>query len=198
MGPSDIVDIILSEIRIITHSNVVKCHDGEKERALPDMKTAVVSLYYSGIGQSKILCRLRIQLTTNTGIINRYCLRNNVENLPRSGAPAKLSERDSRTLLRLVKRNRKRTLSDITGFFNHARNFTVSQRTVQQILYSKGFRRHVIVKQIRIQEVKWKSHVIWCRTNRRTADQYWRRVIYSDKCKVDIGMGNKVFISGER
>ena len=98
----------MPEIRVITRNNVVvKCHGGEKERAHPDMKTAVVSLYYSHKWQSEISRRLGIPQTTITGIINRYHSRNSVENLPRCGAPGKLSEQDSRTLLRLVKQNRK-------------------------------------------------------------------------------------------
>ena len=155
-----------------------------------------VLLYYSGIRRSEISRTLGIprqqQLGLSTSI---YRSRNSVENLTRSGTPTKLSEWGSRTLLRLVKQNRKQTLSDITGIFNHARNSTVSKRTVHQKSYSEGFHRRVVVKRIRIPGVNWKSRVNWCRTNRRrTVDQYWRMVIFNDDCKIDIGKDNKVFI----
>ena len=68
-----------------------------------------------------------------TGIINRYRLRNSDENFARSGAPSQSSV----TLFRLVKHNRKRTLSDINRLNIHARNFTFSKRTVQRKLYSE-------------------------------------------------------------
>jgi hypothetical protein len=98
-------------------------------------------------------------------------------------------------LLRIVKQNRKRTLSDTTGDFNQNRNDTVSRRTVQRKLYSKGYHRRVVVKRIRIREINRKIRVNWCRTNRRrTVGHYWKRVIFSDECKVDIGTDNKVFI----
>ncbi|KAH3884343.1 hypothetical protein DPMN_008321 [Dreissena polymorpha] len=107
---------------------------------------------------------------------------------------AKINERESRALLRIVKQNRKRTLSDITGVFNQNRNVSVSRRTVQRKLYSEGYHRHV-VKRIRTREINRKNRVNWCRTNRRrTVGHYWKRVIFSDVCEVDIGTDNKVFI----
>lgn len=74
---------------------------------------------------------------------DRYPKRGSVENIPRKGKQAKLSDRDSRSLLRLVKENRKRKLSDITALFNKNRNSTISKRTVQQNLFKQGYFRWV-------------------------------------------------------
>jgi transposase len=69
-------------------------------------KEAIVSLYYSGVRQSEISRRLDIPKTTISGVINRFRSRESVENRQRSGAPPKLSSRDTRGLLRVVKQNR--------------------------------------------------------------------------------------------
>ena len=87
---------------------------GERKELTADTKTAVVSLFQSGFRQTEISRRLGIPRTTIAGIINRFRARNSVENLPRKGAPTQINERESRALLRIVKQNRKRTLSDIT------------------------------------------------------------------------------------
>lgn len=168
--------------------------DRRKELSV-DIKETIVSLFYSGIRQAEISRRLGIPRTTITGILNRYRHRGNVENRARSGAPSKLSERDTRNLLRVVKQNRKRSLSDITSVFNQSRDSAVSKRTIQRKLYSEGYHRRVVRKRIRIREVNRKKRLNWCRANRRkTVDQHWKRVIFSDECKVEIGTDNKVFI----
>jgi len=66
---------------------------------------------------------------------------------------------------------------------------------VQRRLYIEGFHRRVIRKRIRIREVNRKAQVLWCRSNRRkTVNAYWKRVIFSDECKVEIGTDQRVFI----
>ena len=106
---------------------------GEKQKSV-DVKEATVSLYYSGIRQVEISRRLNIPRTTITGVIKRFRRRGTVENIQRLGAPSKLSRRDTREILRSVKINRKRRLSDITAIFNKNKDSTVSKRTIQRKL----------------------------------------------------------------
>ena len=54
---------------------------GERKELTPDTKTAVVSLFQSGLRQTEISRRLGIPRTTIAGIINRFRARNSVENL---------------------------------------------------------------------------------------------------------------------
>ena len=167
---------------------------GEKQKSV-DVKEATVSLYYSGIRQVEISRRLNIPRTTITGVIKRFRRRGTVENIQRLGAPSKLSRRDTREILRSVKINRKRGLSDITAIFNKHKDSTVSKRTIQRKLYSEGYHRRVVRKRIRIREVNRKNRINWCMGNRhKTLDNYWKRVIFSDERKVDVGTDNRVFI----
>ena len=128
-------------------------------------------------------------------MIDIFWKRGNVENIQRKVAPAKLSRRDSRPILRTVKVNRKRSLSDITALFNQHRDSSVSKRTIQRKLYSEGYHRRVVRKRIRIREVNKKNRIYWCRGNRyKTLDNYWKRLILSDGCKVDVGTDDRVLI----
>jgi len=118
-----------------------------------------------------------------------------VENKSRNGAPRKLTDRDTRGLIRLVRDNRRKSLNEITNVFNQVRTSSVSKRTVQRKLESEGYHRRVIRKRIRIRQANRKNQLAWCRTNRRkTVDSYWKRVIFSDECKVDIGLNHRVFV----
>jgi len=115
-----------------------------------------------------------------------------VENKSRNGAPRTLTYSDTRGLLRLVRDNRRKSLK-ITNVFNQVRTSSVSKRTVQRNLHSESYHRRVIRKRIRIREANRKNRFAWCRTKRRkTVDSYWKRVIFSDECKVDIGLDYRV------
>ena len=86
-------------------------------------------------------------------------------------------------------------MKEKTNVFNQVRTSSVSKRTVQRKHYSEGFHLRVIRKRIRIREANRKNRLAWCRANRRkTVDSYWKRVIFSDECKVDIGLDYRVFV----
>ena len=156
---------------------------------------SVTLLLGYGIRQVEISRRLNIPRTTITGVIKRFRRRVNVQNIQRLSAPSKLSRCNTRGILRSVKINRKRSLSDITAVFNHSKDSTVSKRTIQRKLYSEGYHRRVVRKRIRIREVNRKNRINWCRGNRyKTLNNYRKRVIFSDECKVDVGTDNRVFI----
>lgn len=160
-----------------------------------ELKEVIVSLNLSGLKHSDIARRLEIPRPTISSIIDRYRKRGSVENNRRKGKHATVSDRDSRKLLRLVKENRKRKLSDITALFNENRYSIVSKRTVQRSLYKQGYFRRVVRKRIRIREANIKARLSWCRGNRfKTVDNYWNRVIFSDECKVDVGCDNRIFV----
>lgn len=53
---------------------------------------------------------LKIPMGTDTGVITRYKLRGDVENLPQTGRPRLLSVTDTMSLVRLFRTNRKTAL----------------------------------------------------------------------------------------
>ena len=126
-----------------------------------DTKDAIIPLFESRLKHAEISRMLGIPRTTVSCVIKRYRERGSVVNIPRRGAHSKLKARDTRGLLRIVKRNRKRGLTDITALFNENRgeNVTVSKRTIQRTLYKEGYFRRVVRKRIRIREVNRKYGV---------------------------------------
>jgi len=175
----------------VVFTNMVKY----RKELSTDTKEAIISLYNSGIKQSEISRRLSIPKTTISDILKRFKQRGSVENKSRNGTPRKLTDRDTRGLVRLVRDNRKKSMNEITNVFNQVSTSSVSKRTVQRKLYSEGYHRRVIRKRIRIREANRKNRLAWCRTNqRRTVDSYWKRVIFSDESKVDIGLSHRVFV----
>ena len=120
---------------------------GRKGRELSlDIKKLVVDLYENGhklIEISKILSQ---PYMTISNIVNKYINTGSVENKKRSGRPKLASHRNYRKLERLVKANRRDTLSNIISKFNENREIQVSIRTVQGNLSQHGFQKQVVFK----------------------------------------------------
>ncbi|XP_076062505.1 uncharacterized protein LOC143037830 [Oratosquilla oratoria] len=64
----------------------------------------------------------------------------------RSGRKLKLSERDRRTLNRIVRKDRKTTASKITAELNEHLQNTVSQKTVRRELHKFGFHGRAAIR----------------------------------------------------
>ncbi|XP_062569344.1 uncharacterized protein LOC134231397 [Saccostrea cucullata] len=96
---------------------------------------------------------LGVSHSTIGSLKKRFEERGSVENIPRSGRQPTVTERDYRCLERLVKVNRRDSLTEITNKFNENRNIPVSKRTLQLHLHKHGFTRRVSKKKLVIREI---------------------------------------------
>ena len=103
--------------------------------------------------------------------------------------------RDRNALKRLAKSNRRLTLQDFTAKLNECKTNTFSQKTVQRVLHSEGYKRRLAKKKMVIQEANRKKRVKWCQERRaRTVGNYWKKVIFSDESQIVLGTNNRVYI----
>ena len=80
----------------------------------------------------------------------------------------------------IVKSDRKLPLQEVTNIFNENRPRPLSDRTVQRNLYETKY--HSV-----------KKGLAWCKLNgHKTVNDFWKKVIYSEECKVELGMDNCV------
>ena len=82
-----------------------------------------------------------------------------VETLMQSGRKRSFTNRDRNALKRLVKSNRWLTLQDITAKLNECKTNTFSQKTVQRVLYSEGYKRGLAKKKMVVREANQKKRV---------------------------------------
>jgi len=113
-----------------------------------DIIKVIVDLYKNGHKVCNITKLLNLPYMTVSNIVKRFLCSGSTENKPRSGRPKVVTDRDYRQLERLVKVNRRDSLSDITSAFNDNRNTKVSRRTVQYLLGKHGFHRRVARKRV--------------------------------------------------
>lgn len=165
----------------------------------PEVKTIVFELYQEGHTIRGISELLQIPRSTVGCLVKRVGERGSVENQPRSGRPALITPRDYRKLERIVKVDRRKTLTDITNTFNENRPVPVARRTLQFHLHKHGYKRRVSKKKIVVREVNRKKRLHWCREKRRlTVENYWNKVIFSDESKIMIGHDQRVYVWRKR
>lgn len=163
-----------------------------------DAKKFIVDLMQSGLSRRKISEMLKIPKSTVIDICKRFSDTGSLENKPRSGRPPKIKPRDYRKLERIVKTNRRCSLSDITAKFNEERPEPVSRRTIQHNLHKNNYRRSVAKKKLVIKEINRKKRLAWCRGKRQWSVENWKRVIFSDESKIMIGHDERVRIWRKR
>ncbi|GFV62093.1 transposable element Tcb1 transposase [Trichonephila clavipes] len=98
-----------------------------------------------------------------------------------SGRKRQLTDRDKRVLTRIVARNRKQSLSQITSEVNsHLRN-PISARTVQRELHATNLYGRVGIRKPLVTARHALQRRQWCRTHRQWTPQQWQQVIWSDE-----------------
>ena len=95
---------------------------------------------------------LNIPRTTISSVLSKYRMTDTVETLARSGKKRSFTNRERNALKRLVKSNRRLTLQDITAKLNERKTKTFSQKTVQRVLHSEGYKRRSAKKKMVVRE----------------------------------------------
>lgn len=164
-----------------------------------EIKEVIRKLTEEGYSIRWIADLLQIPKSTIGDVRKRIQARGSTDSLKRSGRKGFVSARDYRKLERLVKTNRRDSLSDITSKFNEGRDRPVSKRTVQFHLHKHEYTRRVAQKKVTVREVNRKKRLAWCREKRRlTVDRYWNKVIFSDESKIMVGHDQRVHIWRKR
>ncbi|XP_062600651.1 uncharacterized protein LOC134262292 [Saccostrea cucullata] len=173
---------------------------GRKGKELSNqVKEIAWKLLQEGKTISYVSETLDVSRTTIASFKKRVERRGFIENIPRRGRKPVVTARDYRKLERLVKTHRRESLQDITDKFNENKERPISKRTVQLHLHKHGFVRRVAKKKLVIREVNRRKRLSWCREKRKvTVDNFWRKVIFSDKSKIVVGQDSRVYIWRKR
>ena len=160
-----------------------------------ETKELIVSRSQSVQNKAELSRLLNIPRTTITSVLSKYRRTGTVETLTGSGRKTSFTNRNRNALKRLVKSNRLLSLQNITSKLNECKTKTFSQKTVQRVLHSKGYKRRLAKKKVVVREANRKKRVKWWKERRgRTADNYWKKLIFSDESQIVLGTNNRVYI----
>lgn len=109
--------------------------------------------------------------------------------LSRTGRPPKISVRDGRHLVRIIKKDRKLNLHEIHENFIDSTSTNVCEKTVSNYLHEQGFYGRVGIRKPLVTEVNRKKRLAWAKERKEWVDE-WNNVIWSDESKFELFRGN--------
>lgn len=109
-----------------------------------------------------------------------------VRNLPTTGRPKVLTDRQARTVLQMVKRNRSTTIREIQESLLQSYSKQVSRQTISRILHNHGMYSGVKAKKPKISERNRKKRLQYAKEMIKKSDKFWKKVIWSDESKFEL------------
>lgn len=124
--------------------------------------------------------------STITSILHRFDGCTNYKNKDRDGRPKKLTERESRKLIQIVKKNPKITSSKIAGQIKEMTGKDIHPRTVRRTLHSAGYSARVCRKKPCITKINKEKRLVFAKEYINKENDFWDAVIWSDESKFNI------------
>ena len=158
-------------------------------------KQTILHLHGMGLSGRKIAENLSISRSTIQKFLQRYNDVGDLENKHRSGRPKITSARSDTLLSRMVKRNRRQSLSDLLVEFNTSNANPVSKRTLKRRIHDLGYKRCAVGKRTTISCVNRARRIQWCRNHTRWGvESDWKKIIFTDETKIVLGKDRKVYV----
>jgi transposase len=120
-----------------------------------------------------------------------------VANLPRSGRPRLLSDRESRALKAEIRRNPKSTAAELLHFLQRQRSGDVSVDTVRRERLRLGFKPHLPSNRPSLSDADKLKRVAWAK---EVKDQSWDNIVMEDEAVVYLRRDNRLVwvLQGEK
>ncbi|KAK3558138.1 hypothetical protein QTP86_009863 [Hemibagrus guttatus] len=150
-----------------------------------DTRNKIVDLHQAGKTESAIGKQLGVKKSTVGAIIRKWKTYKTTDNLPRSGAPRKISPRGVKMITRTVSKNPRTTRGDLVNDLQRA-GTKVTKATISNTLRHQGLKscsaRHVPL----LKPVHVRAHLKFAREHLDDPEEDWENVIWSDETKIEL------------
>ncbi|KAK3561446.1 hypothetical protein QTP86_002827 [Hemibagrus guttatus] len=150
-----------------------------------DTRNKIVDLHQAGKTESAIGKQLGVKKSTVGAIIRKWKTYKTTDNLPRSGAPRKISPRGVKMITRTVSKNPRTTRGDLVNDLQRAgtkvTKATISNTLRHQGLKSCSARRVPLLKPVHVQ-----ARLKFAREHLDDPEEDWENVIWSDETKIEL------------
>ncbi|KAF2353431.1 Transposase Tc1-like [Trinorchestia longiramus] len=150
---------------------------------LSDFQRAqIVSALMAGASVTETVRMLRVSRGTVSHVLTTFERKGKKSSARhRSGQNSKLSERDCRTLNRIVRQDRKTTTPKITTELNEHLQNPVSSKTVRREQHKSGFHGRAAIRELMLLNKNVSKRLEWCRNLQNWSLEQWKNVIFSDE-----------------
>ncbi len=146
-----------------------------------DVRDKIVDLHKAGMGYKTIVKQLGEKVTTVGAIIRKWKKHKITVNLPRSGAPCKISPRGVSMIMRMVRNQPRTTREDLVNDLNSAGTI-VTKKTIGNTLRREGLKSCSTRK---VPLLK-KAHVQARLKFANDSEENWVKVLWSDETKIQL------------
>ncbi|KAK3571115.1 hypothetical protein QTP86_001931 [Hemibagrus guttatus] len=150
-----------------------------------DTRNKIVDLHQAGKTESAIGKQLVVKKSTVGAIIRKWKTYKTTDNLPRSGAPRKISPRGVKMITRTVSKNPRTTRGDLVNDLQRAgtkvTKATISNTLRRQGLKSCSARRVPLLKPVHV-----RARLKFAREHLDDPEEDWENVIWSDETKIEL------------
>jgi transposase len=163
---------------------------GNKSRGkelTPNVRGQITGKFKSGVSKNQIGKDLGISPSTVADTIRSKPERLDGKSLSRTGRPKKLSERDKRYIMILIKGNpflTFREIRDETGL-------TLSRPTLRKILKESGYGNWIAKKRPKLTQEHANLRYQWALKRKDWTYDRWETIMWSDECSVELGKGHR-------
>ena len=139
----------------------------------------ILGMHTTGMFFKAIRRQMDYHYTIVSRLESKHTQTNNVKDLPKSGRPRVISDRDDRALQRLVRRMPFVTSPVLKQHW--LPNGRLSTRTVRNRLKSAGLKSRRVIKRPLLADRYRRSHLAWCLGPRGWNLRTWRKIHWSDE-----------------
>ncbi|KAK3560862.1 hypothetical protein QTP86_022609, partial [Hemibagrus guttatus] len=148
-------------------------------------RNKIVDLHQAGKTESAIGKQLGVKKSTMGAIIRKWKTYKTTDNLPRSGAPRKISPRGVKMITRMVSKNPRTTWGDLVNDLQRA-GTKVTKATISNTLRHQGLKSCSARRVPLLKPVHVRARLKFAREHLDDPEEDWENVIWSDETKIEL------------
>ncbi len=146
-----------------------------------DVRDKIVDLHKAGMGYKTIAKQLGEKVTTVGVIIRKWKKHKITVNLPRTGAPCKISPRGVSVIMRTVRNQPRTTREDLVNDLKAAGTI-VTKKTIRNTLRREGLKSCTACKVPLLKKAHVQAHLKFA----NDSEENWVKVLWSDETKIEL------------
>ncbi|KAK3539719.1 hypothetical protein QTP70_012049 [Hemibagrus guttatus] len=150
-----------------------------------DTRNKIVDLHQAGKTESAIGKQFGVKKSTVGAIIRKWKTYKTTDNLPRSGAPRKISPRGVKMITRTVSKNPRTTWGDLVNDLQRA-GTKVTMATISNTLHHQGLKSCSARRVPLLKPVHVRARLKFAREHLDDPEEDWENVIWSDETKIEL------------
>ena len=170
---------------------------GKTKELSKDIRDKIVDLHKAGMGYKKISKQLGEKLTTAGAITRKWKKHKVTANLPRSGAPCKISPRGISIMMRKV-RDQPSTTHEVLVNYLKAVGTTVTKRTISNTLHRKGLKSCCARKVPLLKKAHVHARLKFAKEHLDDPEEAWEKVMCLDETKLQYLASTRLAVFGGR